>query len=78
MQGFSSGYPNDSSDGFVQDFFTDGSLCDQYVSPWGYVRPFDVSVQVFGVPEPSTLVLLGIGAISLATYAWRRRRQAAA
>ncbi len=25
------------------------------------------------VPEPSTLVLLGIGAISLLAYAWRRR-----
>ena len=25
------------------------------------------------VPEPSTLVLLGVGAISLAAYAWRRR-----
>ena len=26
------------------------------------------------VPEPSTLALLGIGAIGLLTYAWRRRR----
>ena len=29
------------------------------------------------VPEPSTLVLLGIGAVSLLTYAWRRRTKAA-
>ena len=26
------------------------------------------------IPEPSTLVLLGIGAITLLTYAWRRKR----
>ena len=26
------------------------------------------------IPEPSTLVLLGIGAMSLLAYAWRRRR----
>jgi len=30
-----------------------------------------------GVPEPSTIVLLGIGAISLLSYAWRRRKRAA-
>jgi hypothetical protein len=29
------------------------------------------------VPEPSTLALLGVGAVSLLSYAWRWRRQAA-
>ncbi len=29
------------------------------------------------VPEPSTLVLLGIGAVSLFAYAWRKRLRTA-
>ena len=37
---------------------------------------FSVSVTQ-PTPEPSTLVLLGVGAASLAAYAWRRRRQTA-
>lgn len=35
-------------------------------------------VQIYsGVPEPSTLVLLGIGTISLLAYVWRRRKRTA-
>jgi hypothetical protein len=30
------------------------------------------------IPEPSTLTLLGLGALCLAGYGWRRRKQAAA
>ena len=29
--------------------------------------------QIQGIPEPSTLVLLGIGAISLFAWRWRKR-----
>jgi len=36
---------------------------------------FTVNVGV--VPEPSTLILLGIGAISLLAYVWRRRKPTA-
>ena len=33
-----------------------------------------IQEQMTTVPEPCTLVLLGIGAVSLLAYAWRRRR----
>jgi len=35
------------------------------------------TAQVSEIPEPSTLVFLGVGAISLLGYVWRRRKRAA-
>ena len=32
---------------------------------------------IYSIPEPSTIALLGIGAVSLLAYAWRRRKTAA-
>ena len=36
----------------------------------------DMVVATVAVPEPSTFALLGIGAVSLLAYAWRKRRTA--
>ena len=65
----------------LQYIWTNGSLTsspywnDRYDAcpepPWSYVVEYNTQP----APEPSTLVLFGIGAISL--FAWRRRRRAA-
>jgi hypothetical protein len=38
----------------------------------------DIEPAVSGVPEPSTLTLLGLGSLGLLGYGWRRRKRAAA
>jgi len=42
-------------------------------SEMGYEKPMLIAT---AVPEPSTFALLGIGAVSLLAYAWRRRKGA--
>ncbi|MGA2064178.1 MAG: PEP-CTERM sorting domain-containing protein [Thermoguttaceae bacterium] len=43
----------------------------------GGISSFTVSGETVATPEPSTLALLGVGAIGLLGLAWRRRRRAA-
>ena len=43
---------------------------------WVAGDPVDISIS--SVPEPSALALLGVGAVGVAAYAWRRRRVAKA
>ncbi len=53
-----------------------------FENPDGLTGDYEATILATGevvpvpVPEPSTFVLLGIGAISLLAYAWRRQRKA--
>jgi len=55
--------------GMVRLYSATGSLLSS-----GYSDSGIGECAVFYVPEPSTLVFLGVGALSLLAYAWRKRR----
>ncbi len=50
-----------------------GAVDNNYTDNTGSVT---INVHEAAVPEPSTLVLLGMGVVSLLAYAWRKRRRA--
>lgn len=41
----------------------------------GEILRFKIAIAANAVPEPSTFVLLGIGAVGLVGFGWRRRKQ---
>jgi hypothetical protein len=41
----------------------------------GFRAVFQSDLDAQSVPEPATLTLLGLGALGLAGYAWRRKKQ---
>jgi len=60
------------------DLAPDGTLIPGRDAQWVYVYNETGTMTFTLVPEPSTLALLGIGAISFLAYAWRRRRKQSA
>jgi len=55
---------------------TPGNHGISWIAPWPQPPETGVGVIATAVPEPSSLILLAIGAISLLGYCWRRRRAA--
>ncbi len=77
-----------STGAYLGQFGSKGSGPGQFNGPEGLAfdaagnlwvaDTYNYRLQEFSpVPEPSTLVLFGIGALSLFAYAWRRRRPTA-
>jgi PEP-CTERM motif len=55
---------------------TAGAFLDVFASGGGLNRPrFLVFTPRAAIPEPASLTLLGLGALGLAGYSWRQRRQ---
>ena len=64
--------------GFVAWHGNVGNFDTDYTYPAGQMAQPENWTQLYlaPTPEPSTIVLLGVGAVSLLAYAWRKRRAA--
>jgi hypothetical protein len=58
----------DSGSGTIYEFTPGGTK-----SIFAIGLSYPVGLAFYPIPEPSILILLGIGAISLAAYGWQRR-----
>jgi hypothetical protein len=67
------GYQNGTLVSTVNDAFSNVVTISMWQGTSGHTMQFD-SVSTGTVPEPSALVLLSVGLISLLAYAWRKRR----
>jgi hypothetical protein len=53
------------------------SIVGSFTSGGDYIGLDNVSVNPVSIPEPASLIMLGIGAVGVIGYTWRRRKQVA-